>query len=260
VRRSLALLLLGMLGVAACTGGGDQLRLASAGHLAVGTSVQVRTSSDPTLAAVPAHVPTNPTTVGVVVLHSYGHTDTEPVRQGWSAASDRYGFVALYPSRSSSWNAGLCCGSAAASGRDDVAWLVALIADAKRRYGLQTIYLAGFSNGGMMAERLVAEHPEVSSRLVTWGAAPEMPWPGPWNGTGILYTGEFDQTVPVDGGVRIIEHQATVMRPGPSTGQWLPGAHLQSVVVPGDRHDPPPDWPDRAWLALTSPLGMAPRT
>lgn len=250
MRRPLLLLLIGLLGVTACTGGGAALHLTSTGQASV--------ASASTSGHVTAHVPANPTTVGVVVLHSYGHDDTEPVEQGWSAASDRYGFVALYPSRSDSWNAGLCCGTAAATDRDDVSWLVTAIENAKRRYGLRTVYLAGVSNGGMMAERLVAEHPEVSGRIVTWGSAPEMPRPGTWSGIGTLYTGELDRTVPVEGGVRVIGQQSTVMRPALSTAAWLPVAHLQSIVVPGDRHEPPADWPDRAWQALTATLQPAP--
>src|SRR4051794_18440387 len=56
------------------------------------------------------HVPPNPTRTGVVVLPSYGHLYDEAVGEGWSAAADRHGFVAIYISRDGSWNAGLCCG------------------------------------------------------------------------------------------------------------------------------------------------------
>src|SRR3954452_21257102 len=88
------------------------------------------------------YVPANPTRTGVVVLPSYGHLNDEPVRQGWSAAADRHGFVAIYISRDGSWNAGVCCGRGAATGRDDVGWLAARIAEVRARYDLTTVYLA----------------------------------------------------------------------------------------------------------------------
>ena len=120
-------------------------------------------------------MPAHPTGIGVVVLHGFLETVAIPVTQGWSASSDRHGFVAIYPGRGYSWNAGLCCDSASAAKRDDVSWLVTAIDTARSRYGLKTIYLAGNSNGGMMVERLLAERPTVSNRFAVWAAAPEMP-------------------------------------------------------------------------------------
>jgi pimeloyl-ACP methyl ester carboxylesterase len=130
--------------------------------------------------SVLVHLPAHAARIGVIVLHSFGHTAAEPASQGWSTAADRHRFVALYPERGTSWNAGLCCGSAADEQRDDVSWLAGAITLAQTKYHLQTIYLVGFSNGGMMVERLVAERPELSDRFAVWGAAPEMPSGGHW--------------------------------------------------------------------------------
>lgn len=204
------------------------------------------------------HVPARPTTVGVVVLHSYAHTDAEPVEHGWSAASDRYGFVALYPFRGGSWNAGTCCGAGSADNRDDVGWLDRTLRAARDRYGLTSLYLAGFSNGGMMAQRLVAERPDLGSRLVTWGASPSMPSPGRWPGLGVLYSGRTDATVPVDGGQVLVGGRPTLIRPMRTAGEWLQAARLQVVVVEGSAHTPPPSWPDLAWRALSTLPGRAP--
>lgn len=245
MRRLFALVLLVVLGMGACTEGRAPAR-------------PLPVTRDATLGRMLVHIPAHSTTVGVVVLHSYGSDETQPVRQGWDAASDRYGFVALYPSRSDSWNAGLCCGAAAALGRDDVTWLTSLIADARRRYGLTTVFVAGFSNGGMMAERLVAERRDVTGRIATWGSAPEMPRPGRWTGLAVLYSGERDATVPPTGGLRVIGRRLTLVRPSAETSTWLPGAHLQSFVVAGAGHSPPPGWPDLAWRALSAPPGLAP--
>lgn len=200
------------------------------------------------------HVPAAPTHVGVVVLHSLAWTSQEMVAQGWSKAADAHDFVGIYPDHGEgSWNAGLCCGSAAINGRDDVTWLTNVIAFLKARYNLTTIYLAGNSTGGMMVERLVAEHPEITQRFAVWGADPEMPTPGAWTGYGFIYDGVKDATVPWGGA-----NPATwlpgspVLRPVMDTGHYLVGAHLKGVLVGGEGHSPAADWPELAWKVLSS--------
>jgi len=84
-------------------------------------------------------------------------------------AADRDGYVAVYPNgtggigdRLLTWNAGTCCGRAAANRVDDVGFVVALLDDLARRmlYDWARIYATGLSNGSMMAYRLAAETPE----------------------------------------------------------------------------------------------------
>jgi poly(3-hydroxybutyrate) depolymerase len=119
--------------------------------------------------SVGIHVPAVHGSVGVVLLHSLDNDASEPVAQGWSKASDKYGFVAIYPDNGgTSWNAGLCCGPAMAANRDDVTFLTTVIAQMKARYQLTTIYISGYSNGGMMAERLVVERPTLTRRIALW--------------------------------------------------------------------------------------------
>jgi poly(3-hydroxybutyrate) depolymerase len=196
------------------------------------------------------HVPPHASRIGVLVLHSRGHTAAEPVAQGWSATADRHGFVAIYPERGVSWNAGLCCGTAAADERDDVSWLVGLIANVRARYHLSAIYLAGFSNGGMMVERLVAEEPGISDRFAVWGAAPEMPTPGFWSGVGDLFEGSHDALVPRFGGTVTFDGATTQIRPATDTASWIRLAQLRTHVIAGWGHPPPPAWPELAWAAL----------
>jgi poly(3-hydroxybutyrate) depolymerase len=200
------------------------------------------------------HVPPHHSDVGVVVLHRLGTYAAEPAAQGWSRESDSQGFVGIYPERGDSWNAGLCCGKAAATGRDDVAWLADVIAEVSSSYGLKTVYLAGFSNGGMMVERFVVERPDVSGCFAVWGAAPEMPQGGYWPGQGTIFDGAVDNIVPASGGrVRIgLPPEITTIRPVAQTGDWLRGARIRRVVVPGYGHKPPPNWPERAWSALAA--------
>jgi poly(3-hydroxybutyrate) depolymerase len=201
--------------------------------------------------SVLVHLPAHAARIGVIVLHSFGHTAAEPASQGWSTAADRHRFVALYPERGTSWNAGLCCGSAADEQRDDVSWLAGAITLAQTKYHLQTIYLVGFSNGGMMVERLVAERPELSDRFAVWGAAPEMPTGGRWTGTGSLFEGRDDLLVPRTGGVVTFDGETHNFRPASETQSYLIGARLKTFVVSGLGHAPPPSWPEMAWNALT---------
>jgi poly(3-hydroxybutyrate) depolymerase len=198
------------------------------------------------------HIPADHSRTGVVVLHSYRNTAREPIRQGWTRVSNEHGFVAIYPDNGGgSWNAGLCCGEAMRVNRDDASWLARLIAMMRVRYGLSTVYLSGFSNGGMMVERLVAEHPGVADRIAVWGAAPEMPRSGRWSGVDLLYDGAGDRTIPDNGGrVRIGTSEYTI-RPEVATSHWLIGGHVESFRVTGYGHAPEPNWPEVAWKALS---------
>jgi poly(3-hydroxybutyrate) depolymerase len=200
--------------------------------------------------AVAVHIPVQHSRVGVVVLHSLYHDANEMVAQGWSASSDLHHFVAIYPTRGASWNAGLCCGDAVASDRDDVTWLTSVIAMARLKYDLNTIYLAGNSNGGMMVERLVAEEPWLTGRIAVWGAAPEMPVAGKWSGTATIYDGVKDKTVPYAGGKVTIAGILLTIRPALTTGRWLVGAHLKGILVPKVGHVPAPNWPELAWKSF----------
>ena len=200
---------------------------------------------------VSVHVPAHPSSIGVVVLHGFLETVAIPVTQGWSASSDRHGFVAIYLGRGDSWNAGLCCDSASAAKRDDVSWLVAAIDIVRSKFGLKTIYLAGNSNGGMMVERLVAERPSVSNRFAVWAAAPEMPVAGYWTGDGNLFAGTDDLIIPRQGGRVVIGGVIAPIGPASSTGRWLKGAQLRQTLIPGQGHAPPADWPELAWPAVS---------
>jgi polyhydroxybutyrate depolymerase len=82
---------------------------------------------------------------------------------GLDALADREGFVVVYPDGSGrfgrrllTWNAGGCCGYAAAQNVDDVGFTVAVLRDVARNVSIDParVYATGHSNGGMMAYRL----------------------------------------------------------------------------------------------------------
>lgn len=105
----------------------------------------------------------------VMVLHGGGGNAANAARMsGMSDIADRESFIVVYPNGSGSlknalltWNAGNCCGTARDGQIDDVGFLNAVIDHASRRAPVdpRRIYVAGMSNGGMMAYRLGCETP-----------------------------------------------------------------------------------------------------
>lgn len=104
----------------------------------------------------------------VVVLHGAFSTSAEmELHTGFSDLADREGFAVAYPDGIGilgllqHWNAGHCCGKAAADGIDDVGFVAAVIEDVRRYLNIDAgrIYMAGFSNGAMLTHRFAAERP-----------------------------------------------------------------------------------------------------
>jgi polyhydroxybutyrate depolymerase len=116
----------------------------------------------------PAFEPGTPP-LAVLVLHGGGGSAEQMTRTGIEAFGDRDGFAVIYPEgipqplapQNHNWNAGNCdgvigenCGGPAFErGIDDVAYFRALLAEL-RAAGIRRVFVAGISNGGMMAYRL----------------------------------------------------------------------------------------------------------
>jgi polyhydroxybutyrate depolymerase len=103
----------------------------------------------------------------LIVLHGRGQ-EASAIQDltGLDTLADQYGFVVAYPNGSGepgstqlSWNAGHCCGYALENNIDDVGYVETLIDFFVERYAIDPdrIYLAGLSNGGMLAYRAAAE-------------------------------------------------------------------------------------------------------
>ncbi|MGF7235941.1 MAG: alpha/beta hydrolase family esterase [Frankia sp.] len=135
------------------------------------------------------HAPPNPSGRPlplVVALHSlhYDSANAEKVF-GLDQLADREGFVVAYPNGiAGSWNAGSCCGSAAANSVDDVAYVRAVISHLEQHYSIdrRRVVLIGLSNGGMLAYRYVCEYPDeiagigvVAGSLQVAGCRPSNP-------------------------------------------------------------------------------------
>lgn len=100
----------------------------------------------------------------VIVLHGSGENGRFVEKaSGFSHVADTYQFIVVYPEgtgdTSLSWNGKTCCSYAEAEDVDDVTFLDMLIDKLIAAYDVNPdrIYLAGFSNGGLMAYRYACE-------------------------------------------------------------------------------------------------------
>lgn len=108
----------------------------------------------------------------VIALHGYRSDRSKSIEfySGLSNLATEKHFVAVYPyGIENSWNGGFCCGTAFETNIDDVAFMRALVTELSQTYQIdqRKIYVVGMSNGGVMAQRLLAEMPDV----VTAGVA-----------------------------------------------------------------------------------------
>lgn len=122
----------------------------------------------------------------VLVLHGIlGNGWVAKINSRMSERADQDCFFAVYPNGNfTSWNAGNCCGPAAAGKVNDVEFAKTIIAEMKAKYAIDDdrIYVTGISNGGMMAYRLACEMSDeiaaiapIASCQVTSGCKPKSP-------------------------------------------------------------------------------------
>ena len=156
----------------------------------------------------------------VVVIHgAFSTAEIMEQETGFSKLADSEQFVVLYPNGMGifgfiqHWNAGHCCGKAASDNLDDVAFIDECIDTVVQRVKIdrKRIYVAGFSNGGMLAYRYASERSTTVSAVAALAASvggratPEDPWwmplppkkPVPL----LIVHGNDDQAVPIEGGI-----------------------------------------------------------
>lgn len=162
----------------------------------------------------------------LIMLHGAGGDGERAERvTGFTDAAMANEFIVAYPNGTQanfvdgelSWNAGACCGIARTDNIDDVSFVLAMIAELQAKYTIDAsrIYLAGYSNGGMLSYRLACEHSELFAAVAVISGAhnyspcePSEPVPL------LIVHGLIDLTVPYDGG-------ETNERTAARFGQWL---------------------------------------
>jgi poly(3-hydroxybutyrate) depolymerase len=184
----------------------------------------------------------------VIALHGYGG-DGRSFEQATGfdrqAVSDH--LVVVYPDGiGRAWNAGFCCPFASAPTIDDVAFLSAL-ADRLQPAGTPT-FLAGFSNGGMLAYHAACRLPKRFAAIAVIGAdseecSPKGPLPAilAIQGTSDALTGE--RVWGMRSGTWV-----NVEASAPARWKRL-GAEVRVVSVPGGVHEWYRQNPDASQLA-----------
>jgi polyhydroxybutyrate depolymerase len=147
----------------------------------------------------------------VIVLHgaAANYTLMEKV-SGMSDLADAEQFVVIYPNGTAkvtesfaSWNGGDCCGYAFKKKVDDIGFLDKLISEIEREYAIDPtkMYIAGFSNGGMLAYAAAARlQDKVAAMGIVEGSMsgkeqrPTKPMPV------VIFHGTEDKHVPYQGG------------------------------------------------------------
>ncbi len=181
----------------------------------------------------------------MVVLHALltGPADAA-TSTGFDALADRDGVYVAYPvGVRRSFNAGLCCGVAAALEVDDVAFLRDLVADLRAR-GVGRVSVVGFSNGGMMAYRFACAAPSLVDTVGVMSGTLEVPrCAGPVRA--LHLHGDRDTAVPFEGD-RWSERLSAFLRPVPDIPAAAPGSSIEvrrlrgfphRWTVPGDEVD-----------------------
>lgn len=155
---------------------------------------------------VPGRVPALTPVPLILVLHGlYLDPATQEAASGLDAVADTQDVALAYPAgEGGSWNAGACCGHSAAQQVDDVGFLVHVVDLIRqiRPIDLARVYLAGFSNGGMLALAAECDRPDVFAAAVSVAGTLETPCAGNRPVTALMINGLVDRTVPYAGSRR----------------------------------------------------------
>lgn len=210
-----------------------------------------------------------PSAPALVVLHDAGGSiDSIATMTRFDGSAVSGGFAVVYPAAAAggTWNAGFCCGPAPATGIDDLAFLrrvIGEVADHPRIDG-DRVYLAGVSNGAILAYVYACDHPEDIGGVASVAGAMLLDDCDPAAPVSILEIhGEADRIVPFEGGelpeftgatrpvpstIELVEHWAAVNRcPDPvvesddpvSTTTWrdcADGTIVRLIAIEGASH------------------------
>lgn len=144
----------------------------------------------------------------VVAIHDAGNTIDGMVQATQlQRAAVRHGFAVVFPAAADeaerTWNAGFCCGAGPSVGLDDMAFLDAVVDEvaAGERVDADRLYLAGVSNGAVMAYRYACERAERVDGVGSVAGTMDPEACQPSEPVSVLEIhGTADDVVPFDGG------------------------------------------------------------
>ena len=143
----------------------------------------------------------------VVGLHGlYRTADTTEASMRLLEQAPQRGFIAVYPTGiGASWNAGRCCGRAAALGVDDVAFLRRLVAEVAAAHPVDRtrVTAVGWSNGGMLAHRAACRAPGLFTAVAVVAGADVTGQPCAGATATMVVHGLRDHVVPAAGGAAL---------------------------------------------------------
>jgi polyhydroxybutyrate depolymerase len=173
----------------------------------------------------------------LVVLHGGGGSAARFEQiSGFDRLAENAPFIVAYPDaaqpaagggRVPSWNAGACCGRAARSGIDDVGFVRALIAAVSGHYRIdpRRVYVAGFSNGGMLAYRVACQLAGVVAAIGVQSATLEYTPCRPTQPVSLLHIhGTADDHVPLTGGQGAASRAGVAFTPPRQAAATIAGA------------------------------------
>ena len=169
----------------------------------------------------------------LLVLHGlFVDPATTEATSGLDRVADEQDVAVAYPAGlDGSWNAGRCCGPSAARRVDDVGFLahvVDLVATI-RPIDRNRVYIAGFSNGGMMALKAACERPDVFAAAASVAGTLQTPCGGRAPVSALLLNGQRDTTVPYTGS-EYSRFLKTALTPVPTAMRTL-AKHAGCVAV-----------------------------
>lgn len=189
----------------------------------------------------------------LIVLHGgLGNPDSISRLLDMRQAAESNGFAVAYlsgtrtrffPNRLT-WNAGKgCCGNAAKLNIDDVSYIESFIREMIQTKGIDSrrVFIAGHSNGSMMAYRVMCERGGVAGVFAISGPLMVDDCP---NGKGVEVQhihGQEDNNVPVEGGYGSKSLVKVFFNSVSNTEQTLKnaGANVSVRIIPGADHDLP---------------------
>jgi polyhydroxybutyrate depolymerase len=140
----------------------------------------------------------------LVALHPFSARPEEFVALSQLAdLAETDGVLVAFPAGiSQSWNAGTCCGDVVGRGVDDVGFIRSLIETLASDYPVDPdqVFVAGFSNGGMLAYRVGCELSDVITAIGVVGGALVSDCQPAESVSLIVLHGAEDNVVPLNGG------------------------------------------------------------
>ncbi len=173
---------------------------------------------------VPPRIPRRLPVPLLMVLHGlYLEPGTVEAASGLDRVADAEGVAVVYPQGlDRSWNAGTCCGTSTQRGVDDVGFLVHAVdvVNALQAVDRDRVYVAGFSNGGMMALRAACARPDVFAAAAAVSATLQSGCLSRSPSSALLVNGLQDKTVPY-AGERYSTFLRTALNPVPTAALTL---------------------------------------